>query len=211
MRRRLIPLPLFAVVLAGCVPTTPAAPPPATPAPARSAADTDLFGSDDIVAPELIAEGTFQPSGAAAVTYDPALVPPGATVRLSSFPVADGLALRLSVTGMVPGHMYGAHLHTRPCTAAPDGAGPHYQHEADPKASASAPSVDPSYANPDNEVWLDFTADRKGRSTVTGVHDRQFDAATPPRSLVVHAERTRTGAGVAGSAGARVACLTVDP
>ncbi len=212
MRRRLLALPVLALALTGCVPTTPTAPvpvPPATPVPDRS--ETDLFGPDDIVAPEVIAEATFQPSGTTAVTYDPGLVPPGATARLSSFPGPGGIAVRLSVSGMVPRHMYGAHLHTLPCTAAPDGSGPHYRHQADPNPSASAPSVDPSYANPRNEIWLDFTADAHGRATVTSVQEQPFDATSPPRSLVVHAERTRTAAGAAGSAGARVGCLTLDP
>ena len=208
MRPRLIVLPL-ALALTGCTGITePVTIPTAAPAPARS--ETDLFGSDDIVAPEVLAEGTFQPSGGPAVAYDPGLVPAGATARLTSFAVAGGLAIRLSVAGLVPRHMYGAHLHTGPCTATPDEAGPHYQHEPDPRASASAPSVDPSFANPRNEVWLDLTADRDGRATVTTVHEGPFAAASPPRSLVLHAEPTRTAAGAAGSAGARVACLTVD-
>jgi Cu-Zn family superoxide dismutase len=210
MPRRLFPPLVLTLALAACTGTTPIVPPPAATA-TQTRDDPDLFGSDDIVAPETIAEGTFQPAGTTAVTHDPALVPAGATARLTSFPVAGGLAIRLSVTGMVPRHMYGAHLHTGPCAAEPDAAGPHYQHSADPDASASPPSANPSYANPRNEVWLDFTADRDGRATVTSVHAEAFDAAAPPRSLVVHAESTRTAAGSAGSAGARVACLTVSP
>jgi hypothetical protein len=46
-----------------------------------------------------------------------------------------------------------------PCGAAASAAGPHYQHKRDPQASATAPSVDASYANPQNEVWLDLTTD----------------------------------------------------
>lgn len=212
-RRHLLLPPIVTLLLAGCVPGAPATTPGATlppraPATARSGADSGLFGIDDIVVPQTLAEGTFQPTGTTAVTYDPRLVPPGATARLSSFPVADGLALRLSVTGLVPRHMYGAHLHTRPCTASPAGAGPRYRHEAEPGASASAPSVNPSSADPRDEVWLDFTATPEGRATVTTVRDQSFAAADPPRSLVVHAERTRTAD---DADGARVACLTVDP
>jgi superoxide dismutase, Cu-Zn family len=206
--RRLIPL-LPVLATTACSLTTPVATPlpePSRPAP-RAGEDPGLFAPDDITAPETIGEGTFQPAGPTAVTYDPGLVPAGATALVTSFPVADGLAVRLSVTGLVPRHMYGAHLHTGPCTAQPDDAGPHYQHDPDPKASPA----DPAYANPHNEVWLDFTADADGRATVTAVRDRAFDLSAPPRSLIVHAERTRTAAGVAGTAGARVACLTVTP
>ncbi len=207
--RRLIPLLPAAVLLTACTGTTPAGTPP--PEPSRWAppgsVDPGLFAPDDITAPETIAEGTFQPTGTTAVTYDRGLVPPGATARVTSFPAAGGSAVRLSVTGLVPRHMYGAHLHTRPCTAKPDGAGPHYQHDPEPKESPA----DPAYANPRNEVWLDFTADADGRATVTAVPDRAFDLSAPPRSLVVHAQRTGTADGVAGTAGARVACLTLTP
>ena len=40
----------------------------------------------------------------------------------------------------------------------PAAAGSHYQHQADPKQ----PSVNPDYANPRNEIWLDFTTDATG-------------------------------------------------
>jgi Cu-Zn family superoxide dismutase len=76
-------------------------------------------------------------------------------------------------------------------------------------AAASPPSADPAYANPRNEVWLDFTADTRGAATVTASQDWAFDEAEPPRSLIVHAEHTRTVAGKAGTAGPRVACLTL--
>jgi hypothetical protein len=46
-----------------------------------------------------------------------------------------------------------------PCGAVASAAGPHYQHKRDPQASATAPSVDASYGNPQNEVWLDVTTD----------------------------------------------------
>lgn len=155
--------------------------------------------------------GTFLPFPAStrAVTYQPTVVPPGATAQVTIARTATGTTVRLAVTGLVPRRAYGAHLHTRPCTATPDDAGPHYQHSRDPKAAASPPSVDPSYANPRNEVWLDVTADARGAASVTATQNWAFDEAAPPRSLIVHAEHTRTAAGKAGSAGARVACLTL--
>ena len=87
----------------------------------------------------------------------------------------------------------------------PDEAGPHYQHHTDP----GTPAVDPSYANPDNEVWLDFTATAAGTATAVSQQNWTFDPAAPPRSLVIHEQTTRTAAGTAGTAGPRVACLTL--
>jgi Cu-Zn family superoxide dismutase len=155
--------------------------------------------------------GVFLPwaDGANAVTYDPAVVPAGATAVLATVRSADGVTVRLALTGMVPRRAYGAHLHTDPCAAVPAQAGPHYQHAPDPKAVASPPSVDPAFANPRNEVWLDFTADTLGTATVSATQPWPFDEINPPRSLIVHAEQTKTAAGKAGTAGPRVACLTL--
>jgi Cu-Zn family superoxide dismutase len=155
--------------------------------------------------------GMFLPytPGATAITYDPAAVPAGSMARLTVARRADGVTVRLKVTGMVPRRSYGAHLHTASCTGIPEQAGPHYQHMPDPKAGASRPSVDPGYANPRNEVWLDFTADGTGAALVGTSKRWTFDRARPPRSLVLHADSTRTGKGVAGMAGPRVACLSV--
>jgi Cu-Zn family superoxide dismutase len=157
--------------------------------------------------PDLVASGTFQPyrPGSTAITYDPAVVPPGARARVAITRTPTGLVVRLTVAGMVPRRPYGVHLHTAPCAAMPDAAGPHYQHSHDPKM----PSVDPSYANEGNEVWLDFLADGAGAGTAVSQENWLFDPKTPPRSLVIHAGTTRTGMGVAGTAGARAACLTL--
>ncbi len=92
-----------------------------------------------------------------------------------------------------------------PCTGVPDEAGPHYQNHQDP----TTPSTNPVYANPENEIWLDFTADAEGAATSTVTHGWAFSPTRPPRSLVLHAEHTHTAAGEAGTAGARVACLTL--
>jgi Cu-Zn family superoxide dismutase len=162
-------------------------------------------------APTTAAEGTFLPyrAGATAITYDPAVVPAGATARLTITRLPYGTDVRLAVSGLVPSRAYGAHLHTQPCTAIPDEAGPHYQNHHDPAAVASPPSVNPVYANPRNEIWLDFTADATGAATTGSSHGWQFDPAAPPRSLVLHAEQTHTAPGEAGKAGPRAACLTL--
>ncbi|GIJ49454.1 hypothetical protein Val02_63400 [Virgisporangium aliadipatigenens] len=155
--------------------------------------------------------GTFAAPGAdnQAVTYDPALVPVGATAEVVLSVLGSGSEVALAVTGLVANRAYGAHLHTRPCGPTGDAAGPHYQHRPDPAASASPPSVDPSYANPINEVWLDFTTDGSGAANVTMTETWQFPAGEGARSLVIHAEQTKFAPGQSGTAGARAACLTL--
>lgn len=185
----------------------------ATPGAQSSPPIRPMAGTSSAVAPAATGEvrGVFLPyeAGATAVTYNPKVVPAGATAELTMTPAGDGVTVRLSVTGMVPHRVYGAHLHTDPCTGKPAEAGPHYQHLPDPKAVASPPSVDPSFANPRNEVWLDFVADALGAATVDSTKTWPFDEINPPRSLVVHAEQTKIDPDVAGTAGPRVACLTL--
>jgi superoxide dismutase, Cu-Zn family len=163
-------------------------------------------GSGEPPLTEGTASGTFLPAaqGTRAITYDPAVVPPGATAKVTLSTTTSGVRVQLAVSGMVPSRAYGAHLHTKPCTAVADQAGPHFQHLADPKS----PSVDPAFANPQNEVWLDFTADNLGNASAASDHVWKFDGGAP-RSLIVHAETTQRQAGKAGTAGPRVACLTL--
>jgi Cu-Zn family superoxide dismutase len=157
--------------------------------------------------PYLSVSGTFLPyrPGSTAISYDPAVVPPGARATLTITRSAYGTVVRLDATGLIPNRGYGAHLHVNPCGADPEAAGGHYQNHKDPVT----PSVNPVYANPSNEVWLDFTTSLTGTAASASSHGWDFNPAAPPRSLVLHAERTMTGPGVAGKAGARVACLTL--
>jgi superoxide dismutase, Cu-Zn family len=145
--------------------------------------------------------------GATAVTYDPAIAPAGAELRATLTPSGSGLTVQLAAQRLLPNRSYGAHVHTKPCGRTSAAAGPHLQHSPDPAASASPPSVNPSYANPDNEVWLDFTTDASGAATSTA--SPRWTFTNEPRSIILHAERTKTAAGQAGTAGARVACLTL--
>lgn len=153
--------------------------------------------------------GTFTvyTAGANAVTYDELLVPVGATAGVTVEETDGGTTVTLVVTGLQKTRAYGAHLHVKPCGAAPADSGPHLQHSHDPAAAISPPSVDPAYANPGNEVWLDFTTDAAGAARTSVTVDWTFDPK--PRSLVIHAESTKTGPGVAGTAGARAACLSL--
>jgi len=139
-----------------------------------------------------------------AVTYDLARVPAGAGVEVLSLVNADGSAVSVQVRGLLPNHVYGAHVHRRACGPLPADAGPHAQGVPDPVQ----PSVDPAYANPRNEIWLDFATDANG--------DAQSHArvawAIPPGgagSIVLHEHATHTGPGEAGTAGDRLACVSV--
>ncbi len=87
-------------------------------------------------------------------------------------------------------------------------AGPHFQYSPDPVT----PSTSPAYANADNEIWLDFTTDSKGRGWAIAVQDWQPTADRRPASVVIHLEHTHDGSDPtlpAGTAGARLACLNV--
>ncbi|MFJ6676792.1 superoxide dismutase [Actinosynnema sp. NPDC091369] len=139
-----------------------------------------------------------------AYTYDPALIAPGAAVMVVATPVGRSTKTLLSVYGLVPHRTYGAHAHQRPCGAAPTDAGAHHQHVVDP----NQPSVDPAYANPENEIWLDFTTDERGGAVVGAVVPWRF-ADRRAGSVVVHAQRTATEPGKAGTAGPRLGCATV--
>lgn len=85
-----------------------------------------------------------------------------------------------------------------------DDAGPHFQHTPDPVK----PSVDPAYANPRNELWLDFTTDRVGTARTTSTVDWKFGPRRA-HSVVIHEMHTHSDPGHAGTAGARLACLDV--
>lgn len=148
---------------------------------------------------------TFGTALDTATTYGAALVPVGAQGSVASTSTNGRTTVSLDVTGLLPNRSYGAHAHTQPCGATGAEAGPHFQSRPDPVQ----PSVDPAYANPQNEIWLDLTTDASGagsaRTTVpwTSSGDRR------PQSVVIHAMPTATDTGHAGTAGARAACVTV--
>jgi Cu-Zn family superoxide dismutase len=148
---------------------------------------------------------TFTTSPGTATTYDPQLVPPGAQAAVSSTSGAGGTTVTLDVRGLEPDRRYGAHAHAQPCGAAADAAGPHFQHVPDP----GQPSVDPAYANPENEIWLDLTTDGHGVGSATTIVPWGFERGRRAQSVVVHGMPTATEPGRAGTAGARAACITV--
>nr|WP_055504815.1 superoxide dismutase family protein [Nonomuraea pusilla] len=151
----------------------------------------------------VLARGTFAPPATArdAFTYDQAAVPAGARAQVSAAYPADGRTIvTLVVHGLLPNHAYGAHAHVNACGATGAAAGGHFQR---------VPSTDPAAANPENEIWLDFTTDEHGDGVARAVQDWRFGSSRPG-SVVVHEHHTSHGdPPPAGSAGARQACLTV--
>ncbi|MEU6645395.1 superoxide dismutase [Saccharomonospora sp. NPDC046836] len=157
--------------------------------------------------PFTFAHGTFGEygSGRTATTYDPELVPTGA--RATVFALSNqrvGTMTKLAVAGLLPNRHYGAHVHTKPCGATGADAGPHFQYTPDPVS----PSTDPAYANPDNEIWLDFTTSPAGSAFTLSHVDWSF-AERRPASVVLHEHHTSTAPGEAGAAGSRLACIDV--
>lgn len=139
-------------------------------------------------------------------TYKPELVP--ATARAHVFGLtskAFGTSTAFVVSGLLPNREYGAHAHAKPCGATGDAAGPHFQYLEDPVK----PSVDPAYANPRNEIWLDFTTTAFGHGFALSKVDWAFGERRA-HSIVIHETHTHTDPGHAGTAGPRLACLNVD-
>jgi Cu-Zn family superoxide dismutase len=165
-----------------------------------------------------VAEGTFDVPGTAttAVTYDVTQVPVGAEVAVRA--VSTGVhktVVTLHARGLLPDETYGAHFHYRPCGATGSAAGAHYQNVPDPAVAGSetTASVDPNYANPRNEVWLDLVTNAAGNGRAQTVVDWTFRPTTngAARSVILHLNPTSTGGTVpAGNAGARLACVTIS-
>ncbi|WP_433272067.1 superoxide dismutase [Actinosynnema sp. CS-041913] len=154
----------------------------------------------------VVTVGRFAPPDTAtnAFTYDTALIAPGSKVMVVGTPKRHSTKVQLSVYGLVPNRTYGSHAHQKPCGQLPADSGAHHQHVVDP----NQPSVDPKYANPTNEIWLDFTTDDRGRATVTTVVPWRFEDRRAG-SVVIHAQKTETEPGKAGTAGPRLGCATV--
>ncbi|MGK5531365.1 superoxide dismutase family protein [Streptomyces sp. URMC 129] len=151
----------------------------------------------------LLASGQFEPVPAAAdevpeaVTYDEELVPEGAVILVTESVVAGTTTIKVLVSGLVPGHTYGTHIHTDPCGADPAASGGHYQDV-------------PGVATPENEVWLDLTADESGVGAAVAHQDWVFREGGA-NAIVLHEHATSHGhdGEEPGTAGDRAACFTV--
>jgi Cu-Zn family superoxide dismutase len=148
----------------------------------------------------------FQRGTGPAITYDEVLVPAGARGAVQSRSGEGTTTVMLAVRGLERNRVYGAHVHTGPCGEQPDAAGPHFQYSEDPVQ----PSVDPTFANPQNEIWLDLTTDDTGAGSAESTVAWTFPEDRRPKSVVLHADHTSSEPGEAGAAGARVACISVD-
>lgn len=102
----------------------------------------------------------------------------------------------LDVSGLPANRGFGAHVHKLAC--ANTKAGGHYQ---DVPGGAN----DPAFANPENEIWLDFTTNADGRGRAQAVVDWSIrpDGAN---AVVVHDHHTSDTA----VAGPKLACIDVD-
>ncbi|MEU6661291.1 superoxide dismutase family protein [Streptomyces sp. NPDC046821] len=145
-------------------------------------------------------EGQFSPPNAfvpsSAVTYDMGVVPAGARIEVTQRGGYGRMEVSVHVDGLAHGRAYRAWVSRGECGGGP-GANPgHYQHRQDPVQ----PSVDPAYANPENEVRLDFTTDASGAGAATARHAWEFRPGEA-RSVVLDS--------APGGVGARVACFTV--
>ncbi|MEZ7239321.1 superoxide dismutase family protein [Rhodococcus sp. GXMU-t2271] len=179
--------------------------PPPTSETTTTGMPTALPGTDGM-AFQLPGEGGDDDK---AFTYDEVAVPVGSTVTVESAEEGGRTTVTLEASGLAPSRDFGAHVHTQPCGPQPSDAGPHYQNDVDPAATPQSPSTDPAFANPGNEVWLDITTDGNGNAQASTTVDWEFRDGEA-NSVVLHAERTKTGPGEAGMAGARLACIDED-
>ncbi len=113
----------------------------------------------------------------------------------------SGSNFKLSVANVKASREFGVHVHAGACSDANMGGG-HYQHNPRP---ADAGATDPTYANNDNEVWLDFTSDATGKGTAEKTTTFKLDN-TRAKAVVIHT--MKTGAG--GAAGTKLACISLQ-
>lgn len=174
--------------------------------PATETFSPEASGSPSAQPTGELGSGTFAESseGAVAVTYDPTRVPEGSSAQVDLEEAEASTTVALSVEGLEPDMMYGAHVHVAACGEDPDDAGPHYQNEQDPET----PSINQQYANPENEIWLDFSTDPEGNAEARSSVDWQLREGEG-RSVVIHAMHTKTEEGEAGTAGDSLACITI--
>jgi superoxide dismutase, Cu-Zn family len=185
------------VIATAC--SKPADTPTGTAAPASPpSSDADTSNAKQIVVTAVFAQDD------AATNYNKTLVPDGAKVLVAENVYDGATTVTLNVRGLVPNRAYGAHAHAMPCGPTGDAAGPHFQHTPDPVK----PSVDPAFANPSNEIWLDFKTDAQGNATTANTVPWVF-TNVKAASVVIHADPTQTAPGKAGTAGARVGCVSV--
>ena len=159
-----------------------------------------------VTAPVRATAATSVGGSSGAFTYDATQLPVGARLSVTAVYPGNGTSIvTLHVKGAVADRDYGAHAHVAACTDRPLDAGGHFQFTPFPDGSSAS---DPAYANPSNEVWLDLRTDDDGNGHAKAVVPWQ-PGDRRPMSVVVHAMHTATAPGSAGTAGARLGCLSV--
>jgi Cu-Zn family superoxide dismutase len=143
-----------------------------------------------------------------AFTYNPS-APAGAQLTVNITSGDASTTVELIAKDLAPNRGYAVHAHTKPCGPTGNDAGPHYQNTIDPAATPEKPSTDPAYANPQNEIWLDIRVDATGSGTSKTTVPFTFTDRAPASVVVHEKETTATHHGEAGTAGGRLACITV--
>ncbi|MBV9030433.1 MAG: hypothetical protein JO063_04220 [Pseudonocardiales bacterium] len=123
-------------------------------------------------------------------------------------PSGESTNVEFTASGLLPNRDYAVRADVNSCGGLPEAEGPHYQNRIDPAATAQAPSTNPEYANPSNEIWLDLRTDATGSGTARTTVPFVFTDRGP--GSMVLSEATETATGQPGKAGARVACLTLS-
>jgi superoxide dismutase, Cu-Zn family len=160
-----------------------------------------VFGSGTLTMPNRTSK---------AITYDPDLAPIGAAMTATIIPTSEGSTAQLTVLGLLPDRRYTVYAYDKPCGATPGAAGARFQNHLDPAATSAAPSADPEYVNPRNEIWLDVQTDDAGTGTsATTIPFVLTDRV--PHSMVVHdGTHAPRDPSQAANIGARIACLTLS-
>lgn len=174
-----------------------------------------LHGDGKLEAPAQTPNvGTASATTTRAETYNPALAPLGAHLQAKLTPSGESTNAEFTVDGLLPNRGYAVQANVNSCGGFPEAEGPHYQNRIDPAvtpaATGMAPSTDPEYANPNNEIWLDVHTDASGSGTSRTTVPFVFTDRGPGSIVVGDAQQTGTGPGQAGKGGARIACLTLS-
>ena len=176
----------IAVVACGSVAFT--APAVASPAPSRTVGTATTDGSGG------------------AWTYNSDQLPAGARLAVTAvYPENGSTIVSLHLTGGGASREYGAHAHKAACTGMGADALGHFQFVPNPNPLNP---TDPDFANSSNEIWLDIHTNAAGNGRAQAVVPWQAGASRP-MSVVIHEAHTSTEPGAAGTAGARLGCMTV--
>lgn len=160
------------------------------------------------VAAPALAGADVSRTGGALVRYAPAStaerVPAGATGRVQAVVLPDvRTRVTLTVHGLLPRATYGAHAHVSACSVSQGGGHVQLRRAPSPEENTG------EYANPVNEVWLDLTTDEAGDGRAQTEVSWPIRPGGALRSVIIHRDHTSTvfDAGLAGTAGPKLACL----